>query len=218
MSSQTLGILTDHSRCLDHVAKCTPFALLAAPFADFDVRRRALQREAMRVPADFPIELLDFLDRAPSAAGAGARPAVSRIADAALVGACTAAWPLVSKLLGSTCPTGLCDTILLAADTVTDLHRDLVDSFNVDLNAPDLPTPPAALTTPANVPEPLKAAITQPLLAGEAPTRVHQRAMARTHDCTPRHAVPLVSPRTQPMPRCPLHPTTKKTPERRQRA
>ena len=128
--SQTLGILTDHPRCLDHIAKCTPFALLATLFVDFDMRHRALQRDAMRVPADFPSELLDFLDRAPtpSAAGAGARP-VSRITDAALTGAYTAAWPLVSKLLGSTCPTGLCDTILLAAGTVTDLHRDLIASL-----------------------------------------------------------------------------------------
>ena len=47
VSRQALSILTNQSRCLDHIAKCSPRHRISSAFNDFDTRLHALQRRAL---------------------------------------------------------------------------------------------------------------------------------------------------------------------------
>ena len=144
-SRQALSILTNHARCLDHIVKCTPKRLVAAPFARFDTRLRALMREALRVTRSFPESSLNFLQRAPSLFGAGARPAM-RIADDAFIGAHTATWSYLTALLESPQSPSLVKALLDAAARQKQQHTVLADAFAADLADPT-PTPRSMQTS-----------------------------------------------------------------------
>ena len=180
-SRQAMSILTNHARCLDHIVKCTPQRLVAAPFARFDTRLRALTREALRVPRSLPESSLNFLRRAPSLFGAGARP-VMRVADDAFIGAHTATWTHLTVLLKSPQPPLLVAALLDAATRQKQQHTDLADIFAADLADPTLPPPPDALYKPADVPAIIEKQIIEPLRQGKPPVRVQQRTLARTRD------------------------------------
>ena len=137
VSRQALSILINHSRCLDHIAKCSPRSRISAAFTDFGARLFELQRRALRVPTDFPATSLGFLRRAPSLFGAGARP-VMTICDDAYAGALTATWSHLTTLLRDPNPARLVLDLRAVAVRLQQEHTALRDTFDADTDLDDL--------------------------------------------------------------------------------
>ena len=187
VSRQAFELMSNHSRCLDHVVKCTSVILVQPALLDLDKRRRQIQRAALRLPPGFPDSCLGFLNRCPSASGVGARP-TTQIANAALIGAHTAVWARATGLLKDPSPTSLVSRLTHAAVSVRNLHTELRTRHEADLADPGMPTPPAALFDPKNVPELLQKLVFDPINDNKPPTRVHQRDISRTRDhCDMQH-------------------------------
>ena len=135
-------------------------------------------REALRVPHSLPESNLNFLQRAPSLFGAGARP-VMRIADDAFVGAHTATWPHLTAPLRSPQPPLLVEALLDAATRQKQQHTDLAGVFAADLADSALPPPTPALCKPADVPAIIKKQIIEPPRQEKTTHERHQRARPR---------------------------------------
>ena len=107
---------------------------------------------------------------------------MTQIANAALIGAHTAVWARVSGLLKDPLPPSLVSRLTHAAVSVRNLHTELRTRHEADLADPGMPTPPAALFDPKNVPELLQKLVFDPINDNKPPTRVHQRDISRTRD------------------------------------